>query len=69
MILFLATRGKDVIIPEIAIYPRAFIPARLTARAQCLPDELALRSKGRGANIVLCTGGPANNRRGRTEAE
>ena len=27
VILFLATRGKDVIIPEIAIYPRAFIPA------------------------------------------
>jgi NAD(P)-dependent dehydrogenase (short-subunit alcohol dehydrogenase family) len=26
VILFLATRGKDVIIPEIAIYPRAFIP-------------------------------------------
>jgi NAD(P)-dependent dehydrogenase (short-subunit alcohol dehydrogenase family) len=25
VILFLATRGKDVIIPEIAIYPRAFI--------------------------------------------
>ena len=27
VIVFLATRGKDVIIPEIAIYPRAFIPA------------------------------------------
>jgi 3-oxoacyl-[acyl-carrier protein] reductase len=27
VILFLATRGKDVIIPEVAIYPRAFIPA------------------------------------------
>ena len=27
VILFLATRGKDVIIPEIAIYPRAFIPS------------------------------------------
>jgi len=26
VILFLATRGKDVIIPEVAIYPRAFIP-------------------------------------------
>ena len=26
VILFLATRPKDVIIPEIAIYPRAFIP-------------------------------------------
>jgi NADP-dependent 3-hydroxy acid dehydrogenase YdfG len=25
VILFLATRGRDVIIPEIAIYPRAFI--------------------------------------------
>lgn len=27
VILFLVTRGKDVIIPEVAIYPRAFIPA------------------------------------------
>jgi 3-oxoacyl-[acyl-carrier protein] reductase len=27
VVLFLATRGKDVIIPEISIYPRAFIPA------------------------------------------
>ncbi len=26
VILFLATRGKDVIIPEVTIYPRAFIP-------------------------------------------
>ena len=25
VILFLATRGKEVIIPEIAVYPRAFI--------------------------------------------
>jgi 3-oxoacyl-[acyl-carrier protein] reductase len=27
VILFLATRGRDVIIPEVSIYPRAFIPA------------------------------------------
>ncbi|MCC7369344.1 MAG: SDR family NAD(P)-dependent oxidoreductase [Chloroflexi bacterium] len=27
VILFLSTRGRDVIIPEVAIYPRAFIPA------------------------------------------
>ena len=27
VIVFVATRGKDVIIPEIAIYPRAFIPS------------------------------------------
>ena len=27
VILFVATRGKNVIIPEIAIYPRAFIPS------------------------------------------
>lgn len=26
VILFLATRGKDVIIPEVAVFPRAFIP-------------------------------------------
>jgi short-subunit dehydrogenase len=26
VILFLCTRGKNVIIPEVAIYPRAFIP-------------------------------------------
>ncbi|MGE3272498.1 MAG: SDR family NAD(P)-dependent oxidoreductase [Chloroflexota bacterium] len=26
VILFLSTRGKNVIIPEVAIYPRAFIP-------------------------------------------
>ena len=27
VIVFVATRGKNVIIPEIAIYPRAFIPS------------------------------------------
>ena len=60
VILFVATRGKDVIIPEIAIYPRAFIPAEwcplhptMGPIGPHLPLARERGASGRGANCAL----------------